>query len=511
MTSPYWHAAGVGLTTWAIYLVFRAYTRAREGSLPPGPKGLPLIGNLYDVPKTEQWLAFMQMSRTYDSDLISLNLMGETVIVLNSLAAADDLLEHKSAISSDRPPFPMLTELMGFDWHLAFMRYGPTWIGKYLSPPSFTPSEVLLHRPIELQAARVLLDRLLNSPEKFEKHLRHMAGMIILSTAYGIDVQPEDDPHIAVSERALHAMACAGNRGTFLVDSLPFLKYVPYFFPGAGFKTKARNWKKIVSLMPQVPFNFVKESLAAGTARSSIASRFLEEAYENPSTDQKEQENILNSGDVAAGADTTVSELETFVLAMTTYPEVQKKAQKELDEVLQHTRLPSFDDSFPYVEAIVRECLRWRPVLPLGVSHAATETSTYKGYVIPAGAVIIPNTWAILRDENTFGPHTDTFNPERWLTETGQINTTMRGPEAAFGFGRRICAGKDMAQWSMWITVASILATFNITKSLNQEGAPIEPSGEFTTGFLIFPVPHKCDILPRSEAARAMIEAALHV
>ncbi|KAF7366443.1 Cytochrome p450 [Mycena sanguinolenta] len=84
----------------------------------------------------------------------------------------------------------------------------------------------------------------------------------------------------------------------------------------------------------------------------------------------------------------------------------------------------------------------------------------------------------------------------------------MRDPSAAWGFGRRICPGRDMAQWSIWICIASVLATFNLTKSLDEQGVPIEPSGEYTSGLGSYPVPHQCDILPRSEAARAMILSA---
>ncbi|KAJ7166879.1 cytochrome P450 [Mycena filopes] len=508
MISSSWQIAGVGLATSALYLFFQSYNR-RRASLPPGPKGFPLIGNFYDVPKTEEWLTFMEMSRTYDSDVISLNLMGETIIVLNSPTAAEELLDSRSAIYSDRPAFPMVADLS-----VKFYE-SPSSSQRKAMVKQFQPSEVLLHRPGELQAARVLLDRLLDSPRKFEKHLRHMAGMVILSTAYGIEVQPEDDPYIAISEKALSAMAAAGNRGTFLVDSFPFLKYVPAFMPGAGFKTKARGWRKVVSSMPDVPYNFVKESLAAGTAKSSIASRFLEELYEHPSVNREEQEVILKSilaSCYAAGADTTVSTLGTFILAMTMYPEVQKEAQSAIDKVLgpAGTRLPDFDDMYalPYINGIMRECLRWRPVVPLGFFHATTEADTYRGYVIPAGSVIIPNTWAIMRDK-VFGPKPDEFHPERWLTETGQINTAMCERDAAFGYGRRICVGKDMAEWSMWITITSILAVFNITKSLDANGVPIEPSGKYTSGLLIYPMAHDCDILPRSEAARALIKATL--
>lgn len=68
-------------------------------------------------------------------------------------------------------------------------------------------------------------------------------------------------------------------------------------------------------------------------------------------------------------------------------PEVQKKAQAEIDRVVGPHRLPNFDDrpSLPYAEALYREVMRWRPVVPLSVPHAATEDDAYKGYFIPKG------------------------------------------------------------------------------------------------------------------------------
>ncbi|KAJ7509507.1 cytochrome P450 [Mycena galericulata] len=369
----------------------------------------------------------------------------------------------------------------------------------------FQPSEVLFHRPAELDAARVLLQRLLDSPAKFERHLRHMAGQVILSTAYGIQVQPEDDPYIDISEKALQALASTAH----CVFRIPSLKYVPDFFPGAGFKKLAREWNKSVSAMREVPFAFVKRSLAEGSAKSSIASRVLEDIEGTPNAEEKEivLKDIL--GACYGGSDTTVSALGTFMLAMTIYPEIQKKAQAAVDEVVGQGRLPDFNDSIPYVDALVREVLRWRPVLPLSVPHAVTEDNVYKGYHIPAGSVVIGNSWAVLHDETIFGPNTKEFIPERWLTKDGEINTEMRDPGVAFGFGRRVCPGKDMAQWSIWICMASILATLDIKKSVDALGVPIQPSGEYTSGFLIYPIPHKCEIVPRSEAARAMIRAAL--
>lgn len=95
----------------------------------------------------------------------------------------------------------------------------------------------------------------------------------------------------------------------------------------------------------------------------------------------------------------TFSTLTAFILAMTTYPEAQKKAQAELDAVIGPDRLPTFEDrdSLPYVNALLKETTRWHPVLPLAIPHKTTEEDVYNGCYIPAGTVIIPNSWCVPR------------------------------------------------------------------------------------------------------------------
>lgn len=90
-----------------------------------------------------------------------------------------------------------------------------------------------------------------------------------------------------------------------------------------------------------------------------------------------------------------MSTLSTFVLAMVKYPEVQAKAQRELDSVLGPNQLPSFADkeSLPYLKAIVEECLRWEVLLPFSIPHLSTQEDIYNGYYIPAGTLVLPNTW----------------------------------------------------------------------------------------------------------------------
>ena len=80
-----------------------------------------------------------------------------------------------------------------------------------------------------------------------------------------------------------------------------------------------------------------------------------------------------------------------LVFSLVLHPEAQKKAQAEIDQVVGHGRLPTFDDrsSLPYVEALYREIQRWRPVSTLGFPHTTIKGDVYKGYYIPKGVLLL--------------------------------------------------------------------------------------------------------------------------
>ena len=119
-------------------------------------------------------------------------------------------------------------------------------------------------------------------------------------------------------------------------------------------------------------------------------------------------------------------------------PEVMKKAQEELDRVVGKERLPDFSDrdNLPYIDALIKELLRWNPPFPMSVANRATQDDVYRGYSIPAGAIVIPNIWAISRDSSIY-PDPEAFNPDRFLKD-GKTNHAVLNPEdRVFGSGRR--------------------------------------------------------------------------
>ncbi|KAJ7283163.1 cytochrome P450 [Mycena rebaudengoi] len=99
------------------------------------------------------------------------------------------------------------------------------------------------------------------------------------------------------------------------------------------------------------------------------------------------------------------------------------------------------------------------------------------------------------------------FNPD-WFLLNGRLNPAVRDPSLVFGFGRRVCPGRHMAQSTLWITVVSLLAVFNITKAIGEDGKILEPSYEYHSALVLMPFPFKYSIKPRSKAAADLIRSA---
>ncbi|KAJ4485414.1 cytochrome P450 [Lentinula aciculospora] len=494
--------------------------------LPPGPKKLPFFGNSFDMPSTHQWITFSKWADQFDSDILHLKVAGGDYIVLSSYKASTDLLDKRSGIYSSRPHVTMIQDL--WDGDLLFLPYGESLHAhRKLFHQEFHPTNSSLHRPHEKKATIVFLNNLTDTPEEWLKHIEHLTGTTILAVAYGIHVQPKDDPNIAAVEKMISVFKAAAMPGAFLVDVFPILKYIPSWFPGASFKQKAKAWRGIFQETITPPFMHVKQAMASfhyygyltyskyprkkkpiqqvnGTAEDCFSLRCLQKVKNpDPRPDHLSEEEEIIKETVGTmyegGADTGITALRTFLLAMMCFPETQQEAQEELDCVVGRERLPDYNDLdeslLPYVSAIVIECFRWQPIVPLAFPHQSVAEDTYKGYYIPKGSIVVPNVWRILQDEKMYGPNTDVFNPKRWLLPTSDIqqrglgavsrwklNPDMPDPMlVSFGFGRRVCPGKHMGLSSFTMNVATLLYSFNITPPMGKDGILIKPEIKYVS------------------------------
>ncbi|EMD37284.1 hypothetical protein CERSUDRAFT_153831 [Gelatoporia subvermispora B] len=275
----------------------------------------------------------------------------------------------------------------------------------------------------------------------------------------------------------------AATPGSYLVDTLPMLKYVPAWFPGAGFKKAAAESRKSLDALLHTPYEDLRRHMREGKTPDCAATSLLEAFGNTPEIETAIKKTLATM--YIAGADTSVSTLSTFFLAMVLYPDIQAKAQDELDTILDGSRLPDLSDraSMPYITSIMKEALRWKPVVSLNLPRRLTQDDMYRGYRIPEGSLMCSNDWAIMHDESVF-PSPSVFNPDRFMKD-GALNTEVQDPTTiAFGFGRRICPGRYIAQDMLWISIASVLTIFNISMEMNKDGKKVMPETGSLPGFL---------------------------
>ncbi|KAI0631991.1 cytochrome P450 [Trametes polyzona] len=195
-------------------------------------------------------------------------------------------------------------------------------------------------------------------------------------------------------------------------------------------------------------------------------------------------------------------------LALSLYPDVQAKAHEELDRVVGPQRLPDWSDKHElvYINAFVKEAIRWHNVLPLGIPHATMEDEEYNGYFIPAGTTLLTNTWAILHDPTNY-PNLEEFRPERFIRD-GKIDGTVLDPSAyAFGYGRRLCPGRYLANDALFMVAASALHTFRFGPPRDEQGKPIKIDYQQAHGFISYPEDRRFTVEPRSAEAAALISS----
>ncbi|KAE8361460.1 cytochrome P450 [Aspergillus caelatus] len=477
--------------------------------LPPGPTSKPIIGNLLDLPSpgTPDWLHWLKHKELY-GPISSVTIFGQTIVILNDRQTVTDLMEKRSGLHSSRPQLP-IAEITDWEDTLGLLPYNNRFRAyrKALHQEMGTPSSISkYHSIIDMETHRLVF-RILENPDDLIQHIRKEAGSIILRVGYGYVTEPHTrDPLIELVDKAMEDFSQLVLPGAWLVNFIPMLKYLPSWFPGSGWQETAKAYKKRVTAMRDVPYAFVRRQLEQQKHVPSYLSSLLEQGLVEPGSEEEIVAKWSAQSLYGGGAETSVSSLACFFQAMVLNPDVQKRAQEEIDRVVGTSRLPDLSDrdNLPYINAVVKEVLRWHPVTPLGVSHASSEDDTYKGYLIPKGAILVPNIWAIAHDPDLYHNAIE-FKPERFLGVNGRI------PEydphlLSFGFGRRICPGQHLAAANLYLAVARSLAVFNITHVVrNGKEVPVTP--EFTTGVISHPAPFELSIRVRSTEHERLIRA----
>ncbi|KAL3417422.1 cytochrome P450 1A2 [Phlyctema vagabunda] len=404
-------------------------------------------------------------------------------------------------------------EEQGWTGSLTLLRMGQQWRkNRRLFHNAFTPANCVPYRASQQREARKLVGSIIQTPKRWEAHLVTFATTIILNITYGINIESEDDPWVKLAERSSDALSNGGAAGATFVDFFPAVRRLPRWVNFIPSLTYARAQLPTIQQLHNEPYDLVKREMNEGVAKPSFIEKMLTEVGNRgdakaDEVDSYTERDLRSAGATmfVAGSDTTWSTISVFVLNMVLNPEVQIRAQEEIDSVVGSDRLPTFADraNLPFVDYVVQETFRWHPVLPVGVPHKVSEDDYYKGYFIPKGTMVMANASAIHHDPNVY-KSPETFDPTRYVP----VSQGGRGepfPIAHFGFGRRICPGQHLGAASVWMVIVTMLATLRFAKAKDEQGQEIVPNGEMSTGFTSHPKSFICDIQPRSEKIASLV------
>ncbi|KAI0691239.1 cytochrome P450 [Cerioporus squamosus] len=467
------------------FLVSCLVRKRTPGPLPPGPRGLPFVGSVLDIPLTYQWYHFSNWSQRW-GDIMSFSMFGQSYVVLNSAKHAVDMLEKKSAIYSSRPRIPVAGDMIGWKDSMILqagghkMRETRKLLGLVMAS---TKRVERFHHLVEEETKQFLLN-LRGRDDSLVREIQKLAGGIIVMIAYGYKSTGDEDVIIKTVDKAMEDFAIIFAPGAFLADVFPILTRVPSWFPGGAWRRRIPEYARTVHDTVELPFRWVKAQMAAGTALPSFTSTLLE-GNVDPAREHlvKMAAMSLYAGQSKSRRG-TVSSITSFFLAMSCFPEVQRKAQAELDAVVGHDRMPTIADRerLPYLNAVVLEILRWIPVAPMGFPHQLIEDDVHAGYFIPKGTLVMVNIWNLLHDPQTYADPM-TFNPDRR------------------------CPGIFFAEASIFAACSMSLHLYTISKAVDEKGNVVEPHMEGSGTLISHPLPFKCKIAVRSDKAQALLDS----
>jgi len=431
------------------FVVYYLYPRLRY-KLPPGPRPLPVVGNLYDI-KPVKFRCFAEWAQVYGP--IFSYWMGSTLnVVVSSSALAKEVLKDKDQQLADRHRSRSAARFSKDGQDLIWADYGPHYVKvrKVCTLELFTPKRLESLRPIREEEVTAMVESLFKdctNPENSEKSLlvRKYLGAVafnnITRLTFGKRFVNSDG---VLDEQGLEFKAISEN-GLKLGATLAASEHIPWLrwmFPleeEAFAKHGARRDRLTRVIMDE---HTATRQKSGGAAKQHFVDALLtlREKY-----DLSEDTIIGLLWDmITAGMDTTAISVEWAMAEVIKNPRVQQKVQEELDRVVGYERVMTESDfsSLPYLQCVTKEAMRLHPPTPLMLPHKANSNVKIGAYDIPKGSNVHVNVWAVARDPEVWKNPTE-FRPERFLEE----DVDLKGTDfrlLPFGAGRRVCPGAQL-------------------------------------------------------------------
>ncbi|KAI5290674.1 hypothetical protein KEM54_000808 [Ascosphaera aggregata] len=488
------------LLSYGLYRLLKVGSRPK--GIPPGPPTVPILGNLHLMNKDKPWALYERWAKEY-GPVYSLMLGTRVRIILSSDQAVKDLLDRRSSIYSGRPSMYIGQDVIS-DGKRFFMSEDMTkWrIVRKMVHAVLNINATRTYLPYQDLESKIMLDSMIDRPDDFDAHLKRFSYSFMTQMVYGFRCPSFQDERLRLLFETLREWSKSVESVTAqMLDAYPVFQKLP-----ACLSPIVRRGKRLHQVEAE---NFTHHWLET-KQRLEQGDNLTVEGWDD------ETAAYVCASILSAGSETSSSSQYAFIAAMALYPDVQRRAQEEIDRVVDSDRLPTFDDyeHLPYIRCCIKENLRWCPLTFLGVPHATTEEDYYMGYRIPKGAIVSANIWTINMSEAR-SPNPRVFDPERHADDHTTLFQSAQGDPKkrdsfSFGAGRRQCPGIHIAERTVFLGMARILWGFDIRLKTGPDGRPLKPDVEnFTPGLINRPLDFKADILPRDEKRVKVIRQAV--
>ncbi|XP_027553830.1 cytochrome P450 1A5-like [Neopelma chrysocephalum] len=437
---------------------------------PPGPRGYPILGNVLELRK-DTHLALTKLSQKY-GDVMEVRIGMRPVVVLSGLETIKQALVKQGEEFKGRP------DLYSFRYvadgqSMAFSPdSGEVWKARRklaqnalktfsLAPSPTSSSTCLLEEHVSKEAEYLVTKflQLMKEEKSFEpfQYLVVSVANVVCAMCFGKRYEHNDQELLRVVNSAEQFDAVAGTGHP--ADFIPLLRYLP----SRSMKLFIDFNKSFLSFLQKI----VKEHYETYDENNirditdSLIEQCLEKKVETNTATQIPKEKIVNLvNDIfGAGFDTVTTALTWSLSYLVTYPDIQKRIQKELDQTIGQERRPRLSDrgTLPYTEAFILEMFRHSSFLPFTIPHSTTKDTVLNGYYIPKDRCVFINQWQVNRDEKLW-KDPETFNPERFLSADGtKVNKEDGEKVLVFGLGKRRCPGETIARWQVFLFLSTLL------------------------------------------------------